>query len=750
MDRETDRSGVIGAPTDGPPEHAGSGVPRISRLMPDLPVTMTGRLTAAVGLAALMTAGFATLTGASVALAALLAMIGLSAIGAAFFAERSDRGRIAKALTSARLQGAEYEALADRMWELQESEVRFLGLIDALGDLVVHRDRDGRITYANEAFGRLLGMRASDLPGLRLGALGINVSMAADADFLDGDCLTSTDVAVQTADGTRWFSWIEHSARDTATGKVSHRAIARDITARKNAESELIEARERAEAASQAKSRFLATVSHEIRTPMNGIHGMAKLLADTGLSLEQKTYVDAVSGSADALMALIEDLLDFSKIEAGRIGLSPQACDMRELVESVVELMAARAHGKGIGIGCHVDPRVPASIVTDPGKLRQVLLNLAGNAVKFTEKGGLAIHAGMTSGARGQMLEIRVEDSGPGLAEEDRERIFREFEQVDGTSTRQHGGAGLGLAISRRIVEALKGEITAGPREGGGSVFTVRLPCDATPTPQAGRLTGRRFLILQDMGPETTALAANLRAEGASVCIHPSPEQACLDGAARYDAILVDSALDREGLLGELSAAHIETANAVILITPADRGALERFRSAGYANFLARPVRGRTLLRIVTQGGSISNAIQGPAASSVPSSFAGATRSLDILVAEDNPVNATLARAALTRAGHTVTLATDGGRAVELALGGRKWDVVLMDLHMPVLDGLDAIARIRAHEEAHGSPPVPVIVLTADSQEETRAGALAHGANGFLTKPLDPAMLVATVSDRAA
>ena len=310
-------------------------------------------------------------------------------------------------------------------------------------------------------------------------------------------------------------------------------------------------------------------------------------------------------------------------------------------------------------------------------------------------------------------------------------------------------GAGLGLAISRRIVEALNGEIGMTPRPGGGSVFTVRLPCDATPNTGAGGLSGRRFLILQDMGPETRALAANLQAEGAEITIHATVAAACA-APGSYDAVLVDSALDHEGLPGELATAGVRTANAVILITPADRGALEKFRASGYANFLARPVRGRTLLRIVTQGGSIGRVISGPSAQANPSSFAGAARRLDILVAEDNPVNATLARAALTRAGHSVTIASDGGKAVDLALHGRRWDVILMDLHMPVLDGLDVLARIRAHEEAQGSPPVPVIVLTADGQEETRAGALAHGANGFLTKPLDPAMLVATVSDRAA
>lgn len=735
--------------------HAGAGgphrLPGEGKLAPgELPVMLTARLMAASGISALMAAGIAWLTGAPVVLVATLVAIGLAATFYAIYAERSDRRAIEQALQNASGGEGDYEALADRMWELQESEERFLGLIDALGDLVLHRDRDGRITYANTAFAAILGMEARSLPGLTLGELGIRVEMAADSDFLDGACLTSTDVAIQTPDGTRWFSWVEHSARDTANGQVTHRAIARDITARKNAESALIDARERAEAASQAKSRFLATVSHEIRTPMNGINGMAKLLADTGLSPEQKTYVDAVSTSADALMALIDDLLDFSKIEAGRIEIDPRPADIRELVESVVELMAAKAHSKGIGIGCHVDPRVPEAILTDAGKLRQVLLNLAGNAVKFTAKGGVAIHAAMRSGNKGPMLVFRVIDSGPGLAPEDMERIFKEFEQADGTTTRQHGGAGLGLAISRRIAEALKGGIEVDSTPGSGSMFTLSLPCDAVAATMPASLSGRRFLIIQDIGPEARALSANLQAQGGEVILAGSVAEAMdLSDKGRFEAILVDSSQNRPGLIGELAGTGITTANAIILITPADRGNLEQFRSAGYANFLARPVRGRTLLRIAAKTGS-TRAAAGRQDTAIGATFAGAKRSLSVLVAEDNPVNATLARAALTRAGHAVTVATDGGMAVELALSGRHWDIVLMDLHMPVMDGLDAIARIRSHEEAHGQSPVPVIVLTADSQEETRAGALAHGANGFLTKPLDPAMLVAAVSDQAA
>ncbi len=422
-------------------------------------------------IAILLLAGLSQLTGAPHFIA--LSLLATGVIGLALHAHAYRAGRRAASLldvSTARSQ-AEIEAMADRMWEMQESEERFRGLIDALGDLVVHRDRNGHIVYANKVFADLVGMDPRDLPGHTLAELGIEIAVVPDAAFSGNDCLSSTDVAIRTPEGPRWYSWIELSVRDKDSGAVSHRAIARDITARKSAETSLISARERAEYASQAKSRFLATVSHEIRTPMNGIIGMARLLADTRLTPEQRTYVGAITTSASALLALIEDLLDYSKIEAGRFTPEPQPMSPRELADNVVELLAARAFSKGIGLGCHVEPDVPQMMTADPGRMRQVLLNLLGNAVKFTEAGGVLVTISRVRAEKGDRLRFCVLDTGPGLGKDDLERIFEEFEQADGTSTRAHGGAGLGLAISRRLVKAMDGTLSVSSTPGEGSEF---------------------------------------------------------------------------------------------------------------------------------------------------------------------------------------------------------------------------------------------------------------------------------------
>ncbi|RVC66035.1 PAS domain-containing sensor histidine kinase, partial [Mesorhizobium sp. M00.F.Ca.ET.038.03.1.1] len=723
---------------------------------PDLPAASHEGLPFLTIVGIVVLAGLAHLTGAPI-----IVTIGLAAVAFAGLAmhlrNRRDERRTAALLdeTAARSR-AEIETLADRMWEMQESEERFRGLIDALGDLVVHRDRDGHIVYANSVFASLVEVDPRNLAGKTLSELGIDVGIVPDAAFSDHECLSSTDVAIRTPNGPRWFSWIELSVRDKDTGAVSHRAIARDITARKRAESSLITARERAEYASQAKSRFLATVSHEIRTPMNGIMGMAKLLADTDLSPEQRTYVGAVSTSASALLALIEDLLDYSKIEAGRFEPEPQPTSLREIADNIIELLAAKAFAKNIGLGCHVEPDVPQMITADPGRLRQVLLNLIGNAVKFTDTGGVLLTVARARTETSDCICFTVADTGPGLREEDMERIFEEFEQSDGTSTRVHGGAGLGLAISKRLVTAMGGTISVSSRLGEGSEFILEIPAVAATEPPPHRnniLADRRAVIVSKNAIEADAIARAIRAYGGIVEVAATPGQAA-PFAAGCNVLLVDAALENSDgrLLKRLRDSGFADCEAITLIAPTDRGMLGEFRASGYATFLARPVRGETLLRVLltSHGSALTQPRPEPrGAASVRKRDQG----LSVLIAEDNDINAMLARATLLKAGHRVKVVGNGKAAVDAVTDAGlkfRFDVVLMDLHMPVMDGLDAIAAIRRHEESLAMPPIPIMVLSADSQEKTRHAVLAHGASGFVTKPLDPDALVQAVEGQVA
>jgi PAS domain S-box-containing protein len=737
-----------------------------ARLRVDLPPPLAPRLqpagsrTARVALrvGVLLLAGVAYVTGAPAFLSISLLLIGLAGL-VILWRSLAREERLASAVdeNTARSR-AEFETLADRMWELQESEERFRGLIDALGDLVIHRDRDGRIVYANQVFADLTGYEPRELSGRTLAELGIDVGIVPDAAFSDGECLSSTDVAIRATDGTRWYSWIELSVRDKASDAVSHRAIARDITARKRAETALINARERAEFASQAKSRFLATVSHEIRTPMNGIMGMAKLLADTSLSPEQRTYVGAVSTSASALLALIEDLLDYSKIEAGRFELEPQTVAPRELVENVVELLAAKAFAKRIGIGCHIAPHVPATISADPGRLRQILLNLIGNAVKFTDVGGVLVTVAMAAEQPRPAIRIAIADTGPGLHRDQLTRIFEEFEQADGTPTRKHGGAGLGLAISKRIVESMGGAISVSSEPGEGSEFVFEFPAadaKAAPLIETPVLAGRSVVILSDSLVEAQAIALSIRAHGGKAEVADTVAQVTTLSEG-CDTLLIDASFENSDgrLLKRLRLSGFLTADAITMVAPTDRGMLAEFRSNGYSTFLARPVRGETLLRVLLQRQLQDAATTTAARARQAKRPAGSkARTLSVLIAEDNEINAMLARATLVKAGHQVDVVGNGKAAVEAIVDAKRrrhYDVVLMDLHMPVMDGLDAIAAIRRHEDEKGLAPVPIMVLSADSQEKTRHSVLAHGASGFVTKPLDPDVLVLSVEEQAA
>ncbi len=512
-------------------------------------------------------------------------------------------------------------------------------------------------------------------------------------------------------------------------------------------------ARDRAEAASEAKSRFLATVSHEIRTPLNGILGMTDLLSSMKLDAEAQSYLAAIRTSGVALTTLIDQILDFSRIEAGRLDLDNAPFDLAPLVEGVIELLAPRAQGKGVEIAAAIAADVPARVVGDAARLRQILINLAGNAVKFTDAGGVGLRVSL---AADKTLLFAVEDTGPGVPPERRARIFQEFERGDGSATSRHDGAGLGLAISRALAERMGGALALEKSDAGGSIFTLMLPLPgAGATVETQRsLQGRRALIVAQSRFEAPYLAERLAAVGATVERAEGEDAAILRLAQNTapEVVIVDCALGEQATQRVVEAARAAHAGrTLVLVSPFERRTIGQNVLGAFDGWLVKPVRHASLLarlndelRPMIGDGDVESA-----RASLP--LAGRR----ILVAEDNDINALIVQRCLERAGAIAERVADGRAAlaeIEDAGAGKRmpFDVVLLDIRMPNLDGLAAARRIRTVQATLGISATPLVALTANAAGEDRQAAVAAGFAEFFVKPFDQDVLVAAVARLAA
>ncbi len=563
---------------------------------------------------------------------------------------------------------------------------------------------------------------------------------------------------------TTWASTTKKVLRDEEGNIIGTFGISRDITDRKHAEEAMRQAQLDAEEASRAKSDFLANMSHEIRTPMNGIIGMTEVLLNTPLSPTQHEYAVLVKNSADSLLDLLNDILDFSKIEAGKLELDPFRFGLRDSLGDTLQTLAVRAATKGLELAYHIPPALPDSLVGDLGRVRQIIVNLVGNAIKFTEEGEVVVSVDAEeTTADSIVLRISIADTGIGIAPEKQKLIFDSFNQADTSTTRQYGGTGLGLTISRQLVDLMGGAIWLESKPGKGSTFhfTVRLGVaeDAPPLPGAPEtLHGLPVLVVDDNGTnrqilkemlESWELAPTLAASGSAAI--DLLEAAFEDGRPYPLAVLDLMMPDMDGMeLARQIRLRDRAGNPEILVLssagiPPAAAAQKEFRIARY---LTKPVKQSDLLDAIGDTLGVSTRDQF-VRSSVTAPYESVNE-LHVLLAEDGRVNQAVAVNLLTRRGHNVTVATNGSEAVRLA-NEQRFDAILMDVQMPELNGYKATAAIRENDNKAGRPPVHIIAMTANAMKGDRERCLAAGMDDYIAKPVRTDELFRAVeSTRAA
>jgi two-component system sensor histidine kinase/response regulator len=659
---------------------------------------------------------------------------------------------------------------------LHESEGRIRLLLDSTAEAIFGIDRDGQCTFCNPATLRLLGYEKG---GALLGKFVHAIMHHSHADGTPypveecpivasrrtGEGIHLDDEVFWRADGTCFpvEFWAYPIRKE---GEVVGAVVTfLDITERKRAQAALLEAKEAAEAGSRAKSEFLANMSHEIRTPMNGIIGMTELALDTNLTPEQRDYLNLVKSSADSLLHVINDILDFSKIEAGKLELEKTEFAIRDLLEETLKTLALRADKKSLEMLARVSPKVPAILIGDPTRLRQLFVNLVGNAIKFTEEGNIFVDTELEAITGDAVrLHISVSDTGVGIPVEKQQVIFESFAQADGSTTRRFGGTGLGLTISRQLVELMGGHMWVESEIGRGSKFhfTCDLQLGSAARPRQEQIGGRNLQGLNVLVVDNNAMNSEILAE-MLVNWGTNPSQAgggaralelleaARDAGHAFPLVLLDAGMPKIDGFQVLQRirSNPKLAGAVIMMLSADRHMIDapRCHELGARRCLTKPIGQSELLdaillalepRVVEE-----RSMESPA---LPAREEHRGRPLNILLSEDNPVNQKLAIRLLEKAGHRVTLAGTGREAVAAweNVGTPGFDIVLMDIQMPEMDGMEATAAIREREKNSGKH-IPILAMTAHAMRGDKERCLASGMDGYISKPIHPDGLFAEI-----
>jgi len=661
------------------------------------------------------------------------------------------------------------QRVAERTAELQRraAEEKYRSIFENAVHGIYQTTPDGHYLSSNAALARIYGYDSAQ--ELRETVTDIASQLYVDPmrrdDFIQlmnqKGSVSQFESQIYRKDGT--IRWISEEARAVTDEKGKLRyfeGMVADVTDRREAQEQLRHAKLDAEAANRAKSEFLAAMSHEIRTPLNGVIGMTELLLDSDIAAHHRRYAQIAKSSADALLVVINQILDFSKIESGRLELEQIDFDLRNLVEEVAEMLAARASAKGVELSCRMDPALPARHNGDPARLRQVLVNLANNAVKFTDRGEVVICVEPAGKVDGNfMLRFSVRDTGVGIPRDRMDRLFLPFSQIDPSTTRKYGGTGLGLAISKQIVEAIGGTIHVQSEPNVGSTFSFTVLLKAAISGEENQsppvdLRGVRVVVADDSAAPREALCEQLTAWGMRATATAGGAEAMRhlrEAAAAgdpYRLAIIDMLMpgtDSTQFAREIRSDVTLRSTALVLLTSLETPVeTERAREAGFGDLVTKPLRQSQLLDTVMRQVVGKKHVE-------PRTTSAAQRSRQqsnarILLAEDNEVNQFVARELLARAGYACDVVGDGEKAVE-AVTTKPYDLVLMDCQMPLMDGFGATMEIRRREAEAPAPKtrMPIIALTANALKGDREHCIECGMDDYLSKPLDSRQLIAAI-----